>query len=62
MAKTSMMSRFGRWLKRAVVQDVPDEVALCEFDCRKKQCLRGDWSTCERRLETLADRNRGAAD
>ena len=62
MAETSMMSRFGRWLKNAVVQDVPDRIALCEFDCRKKQCLRGEWSTCERRLEQLAERNQQAAD
>jgi hypothetical protein len=43
-----------RWLKQQVVQGVPDEVALCEFDCQKEQCKNDEWATCERRLNRAA--------
>ena len=50
-------NRFGRkanrWLKDQIVQDVPQDIALCEFECRKGQCLMGEWESCERRLERL---------
>jgi hypothetical protein len=38
-----------RWVKGQVVLDVPEESALCEFDCRKKQCILKE-ETCDRRL------------
>ena len=44
-----------RWLKQQVVQDVPDELALCEFDCRKEQCTHHEWATCERRINRAAE-------
>lgn len=37
-------------LKKEVVDSVPDDIALCEYDCRKEQCLYQEWATCERRL------------
>lgn len=40
------------WLRRQVVEDVPAEIALCEFDCPKSQCNDGEWQTCERRLRS----------
>jgi hypothetical protein len=43
-----------RWLKQQVVQDVPAELAVCEFDCRKVQCTRDEWATCERRINRAA--------
>lgn len=39
-----------RRLQAGIVGDVPERDALCEFDCRKRQCTVGDWNTCERRL------------
>jgi hypothetical protein len=41
--------RVKRWLINQVIQDVPEDVALCEFDCRKSQCRMGEWENCERR-------------
>jgi hypothetical protein len=41
-----------RWLKNQVIQEVPEDIALCEFDCRKPQCRMGEWETCERRLRS----------
>jgi hypothetical protein len=58
-------NRFGRkasrWLKEQIIQDVPEDIALCEFDCRKSQCLMGEWENCERRLERLQDYRRWKA-
>ena len=42
------MRWFMEWLNRHV-QEVPREVALCEFDCAKPQCYQGEWEHCERR-------------
>jgi len=32
------------------VEEVPEDIAICEFDCRKGQCLYDEWATCERRI------------
>jgi hypothetical protein len=37
-----------------MVGDVPDEIALCEFDCPKGQCRQGEWDTCARRIRRAA--------
>ncbi len=46
------------WLREQVVQDVPEDIALCHFDCRKGQCRMGEWESCERRLKDLQDLRR----
>lgn len=43
--------RAKRWIKEQIVEDVPDELARCEFGCRKSECRMGEWATCERRIE-----------
>ncbi len=52
-----MFGKLLRWLKIPVAE-VPEEVAVCEFDCSKTQCLLGDWMQCERRLEARDSRHR----
>jgi len=47
-------TRFGRWVRDQIVQDVPEDIALCELDCRKGQCTMGEWESCERRLKKAA--------
>jgi len=32
------------------IQTVPDEIAVCEFDCRKADCTAEEWRNCKRRL------------
>jgi hypothetical protein len=27
-----------RWLEKQIVEEVPEDIALLEFDCRKGQC------------------------
>lgn len=45
-----MISRLMRWLFQ-IVTEVPGEIAVCEFDCSKLECLHEDWANCPRRLE-----------
>ncbi len=42
------------WVEDQIVQDVPKDIAVCEFDCQKDQCTWGEWETCERRLRKPA--------
>ncbi len=44
------LARVWQWFKDQWIREVPEEFAPCEFDCRKLQCLEGEWDTCERRL------------
>ena len=39
-----------QWIKREFIQDIPDDIALCEYDCRKQECTNEEWLTCERRV------------
>jgi hypothetical protein len=45
--------RLWRWIKDQIVRDVPKDIALCEFDCRKEQCTMGEWEMCESRLDSV---------
>jgi len=38
------------WVKDQIVQLVPKDIAVCEFDCQKEQCTWAEWKTCGRRL------------
>jgi len=51
---TNPVQRIWQWIKNQIVQDVPKDIALCEFDCRKEQCREDEWATCERRLSAAA--------
>lgn len=44
----------GLWssMLHLLVEDVPEELALCEFECRRCDCTWGQWLTCERRLQS----------
>jgi len=50
----SPLKRLWRWAKDQVVQDVPEDTALCAFDCQKGQCTHTEWEACERRLHKAA--------
>lgn len=47
-----MFGKLLKWIKIPVM-DVPDDIAVCEFDCDETECLLGDWRHCERRLKAL---------
>jgi transposase-like protein len=44
-----MIKRMQHWFGEQV-QDVPDSLSVCEFDCHKSQCSLEEWLTCEKRL------------
>jgi hypothetical protein len=48
--KRTLLAGLLRWITDGLVADVPSGDAMCEFDCRKTQCTRGEWATCSRRL------------
>jgi hypothetical protein len=41
---------WSQWFKNQLFQVVPDEIAMCEFDCKSPNCREGGWAHCERRL------------
>ena len=47
------MSRWFERISEKFVECVPEEIALCEFDCRTSKCSAGEWKTCERRIKSL---------
>ena len=44
-----MFSRFMFFLRK-IVAEVPEDVAVCEFECNKTECVEGDWQHCQRRM------------
>jgi len=50
----SLRFRSWQWIKDQIFKEVPKEIELCEFDCRKEQCVQGEWETCDRRLHQAA--------
>jgi len=51
-AKLNLQAR--SWVAAQIIQDVPSDIVLCEFACRKIQCSSAEWATCARRLELEA--------
>ena len=48
------VTRFWEWVKHQIVQEVPEDIALCEYDCHKQQCTGSEFETCDRRLTRAA--------
>jgi hypothetical protein len=48
--KGDVFHRLWRFVKRQVVDDAPEDMAICQFDCRKEQCQQEEWATCDRRI------------
>ena len=44
--------RFWYRFKNQIIQDVPENIAVCEFECRKPHCTMGDGGKCELRLHS----------
>jgi hypothetical protein len=49
-----MLDSFFQWLMK-FVPEVPKDIAVCEFDCRKTECLLGHWDQCERRRNAIPE-------
>jgi|GEM_PF-2094736 len=40
------------WLRSLVIQEVPGNMAHCEFGCRQGECGREQWESCGNRIDT----------
>ena len=49
----SLFDRGWRFLVDQLIQDVPESVAVCEFECRETDCTLERYISCERRLQAL---------
>ncbi len=45
---------WARFKNRWIISEIPQDIALCEFDCRKGQCSSGEWAACNRRISRAA--------
>jgi hypothetical protein len=50
----TLHGKLWQWLNDQTVRDVPEADGLCEYDCRKQQCVEGEWASCERRIHNAA--------
>jgi hypothetical protein len=41
-------------IKRTLIQDVPKQDKVCEFDCSHLECAAAKWGTCENRQNPLS--------
>ena len=39
----------GQWFAGHLVQNVPEELSVCEYDCDEPDCRDGKWSMCKKR-------------
>jgi len=51
--EASIFDRGWRFLMDQLIQDVPEAIAVCEFDCGETDCTSERWMTCERRLQAV---------
>jgi curli biogenesis system outer membrane secretion channel CsgG len=47
---SNSLRRSWQQFEQHLSEEVPEDIAVCEFDCRKTQCSYGEWKSCERRL------------
>jgi hypothetical protein len=48
------LSRLGHWAQVQIVSEVPEDLAICEFDCPETQCSISKWMSCQRRISKTA--------
>ncbi len=56
----NVLSDLGHLVNDQIVSDVPEDLAICEFDCRESQCSSIKWVSCERRISATARKSRSA--
>jgi len=51
--QATIFDRGWRFLMDHLIQDVPESIAVCEFDCRQPDCTPEQWASCEHRLRAV---------
>lgn len=49
-----LVDRVRGWVGSQVVSDVPDDIAACEFECKRPECSDEKFIGCERRRRAQA--------
>ena len=49
-----LLRKVLEWSREQVIGDVPEDSAICEYDCREPECTGAEWKNCTRRLERAA--------
>jgi hypothetical protein len=44
------LKRLQRWLSQHLVQSVPEEISICEYECQEPECHIAKWALCEKRV------------
>ncbi|MGK7885958.1 MAG: hypothetical protein AB4057_15215 [Crocosphaera sp.] len=50
-----MINWFLKKLRGLFFSEVPDEIAACEFECRRLECLNENFVSCPKRLQKVED-------
>jgi hypothetical protein len=48
------------WLRQRFIQEIPEELSVCEFECPLKKCSEVQWAKCELRQQGTLPGNRSA--
>ena len=43
------IGRVQRWFADHIVQNVPEDVSICEYECQEPDCHIAKWALCEKR-------------
>lgn len=43
------LDRLRRWFSDHLIQNVPEEVSICEYECQEPDCHIAKWALCEKR-------------
>ncbi len=50
----NITGRFRGWVQRQLISDVPGDLAACEFECKRPECVEEKFAGCERRRRAEA--------
>ena len=49
------ISELTHWLRAQWVTEVPEDLAICEFECPASQCSWDDWAQCVHRVSNTRE-------
>lgn len=50
---TRPLEQMRRWASDHLIQNVPDDVSFCEYECQDPDCHIAKWALCEKRTTHL---------
>ena len=56
------VSSLGQWISNRLIEKVPEDLAECEFECRRLECREDEWTTCKKRLRAIDPTREGRPD